>query len=163
MQPFTVPTKERMSTPEILYFSYKGLDGLRIGIRGKNLWDVRGHIWQWTDNGLTCSFLGPDGSLTPSDFQFIPSQVLKTSKYMHPDEFALYQISDEYLERIIHLKRDIRSCKEEAIFYTKKAIECMEEAVSCEKEQDMCEEVLASRQRNADEMYLNRVWDERIY
>lgn len=152
-----------MSTPEILYFSYKGLDGLRIGIRGKNLWDVRGHVWQWTDNGLTCSFVGPDGSLTPSDFHFIPSQVLKTSKYMHPDEFELYQITDEYLERILYLNKDIRRCKEDAIFYTKKAIESMEEAVSCEKEQVMYEEILASRQKYADDMYLNMVWDERIY
>ena len=158
-----VPSKIKMTTPEILYFSYKGLDVLRIGLRGKNLWDVRGHLWQWTDNGLTCNFIGPDGSLALSDFHFIPSNVLKTSKYMHPDEFELYQISDEYLERIIYLKRDIRSCKEEAIFYTKKAIECMEEAVSCENEKGMCEEILASRQRYADDMYLKTVWEERIY
>ena len=166
MQPFTVPTKERMSTtPEILYFSYKGLDGLRIGLRGKDLWDVRGHLWQWTATGLTCSFVGPDGSLTPSDFRFIPSEVIKTSRSFYPDEFHLYRTLDhaEYIERIGYLKQDIRSCNEEAVFYTKKAIECMEEAFSCEKELTMCNEILAYRQSFKDDMYLQRAWGEQIY
>ena len=153
-----------MTTPEILYFTYNGFNGLRIGIRGKDLWDVRGHLWQWTDEGLVCSFVGPDGSLTRSEFRFVPSEVIKTSMSFHPDEFHLYRTPDDNsLERILDLKQDIRACNEEAIFYTKKAISCMEEVVAYEKQLTVCEEILAYRRSFKDDLYLRRVWEETIY